>query len=125
MTPSRASRFGEVSSLIRRGDPATAFTRAAEVLLERFELLKKDMGAAAVIKLAIDCHRHALFCEVAVDKAKTQHDTAAYAAFQEYLNGTTDIPIATGLPQAAVVVATSPVDVDDEGDSDGEETEDE
>jgi hypothetical protein len=125
LIPSRAGRFGEVADLIRSGDPATAFTRAAEVVLERYELLKKEMGAAVVIKLAIDLHRHALFCEVALDKARTQHTEEAYKRYQDYLNGVTDTPVAIGLmPGTAVALApVADVDVESEGDGDGEDEE--
>lgn len=112
--------FEEVVGNVR-GNPALAFTRAAEILLERFQDLKAEMGAAVVLKLALETHKHALFCEVAQDKTRTQHDAAAYDKFQEYLNGTTDIPVASGLPPAAVAKQAT-FDVDSEG-QDGQENE--
>ncbi len=123
LVPTRAGRFGEVSDLIRSGDPATAFTRAAEIVLERYELLKKEMGAAVVIKLAIDLHRHALFCEVSLDKARTQHTEEAYKRYQDYLNGVTDTPVAIGLLPTNVAIAAAATDVDAEGDADGDDEE--
>lgn len=117
--PAQAARFGEVSGLLRDGDPAKGFARAAEICLEAFELLSVKMQPYAVLKLAIEFHKHALFCEVAQDKAKTQHDERAYSAFQDYLAGTTEIPVAVGLP----IVGPAPVvdvDVPDSEDVDAE-----
>lgn len=96
--PAQAGRFTEVAGLLRDGEPAKAFGRAAEVMLEKFEILSAKMQPYAVLKLAIEMHKHALFCEVAQDKAKTQHDAAAFAAYQAYLAGETDVPVAMGLP---------------------------
>lgn len=108
-TPMQAARFGEVANLLRNGDPAKGFTRAAEICLESFEVLSAKMQPYAVLKLAIELHKHGLFCEVAQDKAKTQHDAEAYAAYQQYLAGTSDTPVAVGLP---VVGAASNAEVD-------------
>jgi hypothetical protein len=99
--PARAARFGEVAGLLRDGNPARGFARAAEILLENFETLTKQIQPYAILKLAIETHKHALFCEVAQDKARTQHDAAAFAAYQAYLAGETDVPVAMGLPNMA------------------------
>lgn len=99
--PKGEVRFDHVAEYIRKGNPAVAFTKAAETLLDRFNDVKAEMGAAVVLKLAIELHKHGLFCEVAQDKTRTAHDEAAYDKFQEYLSGTSDIPIASGLPFTA------------------------
>lgn len=112
-------KFDDVVTRLRAGAPAQAFARVTEVLLERFGDLKGEMGAAVILKLAIETHRHSLFCEVAQDKARTSHDEAAYDKFQEYLNGTSDIPVASGLPMSAGA-ATAKLDTDVEA-TDGQE----
>lgn len=122
LIPRRAGRFSEVAGLLRDKNPAEAFQRAAEVLLEKYEVFKAELGAAATLKLAIDAHKHALFCEVAADKTRTQHDAAAFAAYQAYLSGETDVPVAVGLPGVAPGKAVA-VDIDTE-DSDGQDEED-
>ena len=101
--------FSQVADLLRQKDPATAFTRVAEILLDRFQDLKAELGAAATIKLAIDAHKHGLMCEVAMDKTRTAHDAAAYDLYQKYLAGDTDIPVAAGLRQDTPM-PTVPVD---------------
>lgn len=126
--PKQAGRFTEVAGLLRDGDPAKAFGRAAEVCLEKFEILAgKAMPPYAVLKLAIEFHKHALFCEVAQDKARTQHDAAAFAAYQAYLAGATDVPVAMGLPNNASPSAsgvTVNVDYDPDAADEAEETDD-
>lgn len=97
----KAVKFDDVVGQLRSGAPAQAFGRVTEILLERFADLKAEMGAAVILKLAIETHKHALFCEVAQDKARTSHDEAAYGEFQKYLNGSSDIPVASGLPLTA------------------------
>lgn len=109
--PAEAARFKQVAELLHNGDPAGGFVRAAEICLEQFESLARTMAPYAVLKLAIELHKHGLFCEVAQDKARTQHDAAAYAAFQNYLAGTSDTPVAIGLP--SVGRAENTVDTDD------------
>lgn len=108
--PMQAARFSPVAQLLREGAPATAFARAAETLLDNFETLCKSIQPYAVLKLAIEFHRHALFCEVSQDKARTAHDEAAFDKFQEYLRGDADVPVAMGLP--ATVSSTTPLDID-------------
>lgn len=123
--PAQAARFTEVAGLLRDGDPAKAFGRAAEVMLEKFELFLPKMQAYAVLKLAIEFHKHALFCEVAQDKAKTQHDAAAFAAFQAYLSGETDVPVAMGLPNmGGQRTAAGNIQTDVDAEPELEETED-
>lgn len=115
--PGDARRFKEVADLLRTGNPSGGFVRAAEICLEQFESLARTMAPYAVLKLAIELHKHGLFCEVAQDKARTQHDAAAYAAFQSYLAGTSDTPVAIGLPsvgRAENVVDVEPEDQDEE-----------
>lgn len=111
--PSNARRFGRVADILRSGNAAASFVEGAEILLDSFEVLSKEMGAAAVLKLAIDMHKHALFCEVAQDKTRTQHDAQAYAAFQQYLAGTSDIPVATGVTGKRAEAAAAAPNVDD------------
>lgn len=113
LSPVDASRFGEVAGLLRDGDPARGFTRAAEICLERAEVLAKSMPMYNILRLAIDLHRHALFCEVAQDKARTQHDAAAFAAYQAYLAGTSDTPVAIGLPSVGAAESNPDIEVED------------
>lgn len=115
--PSSAARFKQVAQFLQNGDPARGFVRAAEICLEQFESLARTMAPYAVLKLAIELHKHGLFCEVAQDKARTQHDAAAYAAFQSYLAGTSDTPVAIGLP--SVGSADNVVDTESEEVEDG------
>jgi hypothetical protein len=119
-SPTVPVSFKEVAGLLRGRDPAAGFNRAAEILLDRFQDLKGELGAAPLLKLAIEFHKHSLFCEVAADKTRTQHDAAAYDMFQKYLAGDTDLPAAAGMTQAPT--ATSP-DVDVEN-GDGESAQD-
>jgi hypothetical protein len=115
-------RFAEVAHLLREKNAGEAFARAAELCLERYELLKDEIGAAATLKFAIEFHKHALFCEVAADKTRSQHDAAAFAAYQTYLAGETDIPVAVGLPASLPPDTNANVDLDNtEGDGHGEE----
>lgn len=111
-------RFSDVAQSLRDGEPARAFAKAAETCLDKFELLAgKAMPPYAVLKLAIEFHKHALFCEVAQDKARTQHDAAAFAAYQAYLAGDTDVPVAMNLPIGHAPSAAAPtpdVDIDEE-----------
>ena len=109
--PAQAARFGPVAELLRQGSPATAFGKAAETLLDNFETMCQKMQPYAVLKLAIEMHRHALFCEVAQDKARTAHDEAAFDKFQEYLHGEADVPVALGLPSGSVPKAET-IDID-------------
>lgn len=129
LRPLRASKktssevsFKEVAKLLNARDAAAGFTRAAEILLERFSELAPQMGAAATIKLAIDAHKHALFCEVAADKTRSQHDAAAYDMYQKYLAGDTDVPVAAGIHGRNL---NSPVgvDVEDSHDQDAQDPE--
>ena len=113
----KRGRFKEVAALLRSGDPAKGFTRAAEICLDRFEALSKEMQPYVVLKLAIELHKHGMFCEVAQDKTRSTHDAAAYAAYQAYLAGQTDVPVAVGLPN--IQPSTLALDVDEE-DPDGE-----
>lgn len=113
--PSKAARFAPVAEQLRMGNPASAFAKAAETLLDNYEAMSKAMQPYAVLKLAIELHKHALFCEVAQDKAQTQHQTAAYAAYQKYLAGETDVPVAVGLPTiGAAEVADVDADTEEE-----------
>lgn len=113
--------FGQVADLLRQKDPAAGFTRAAEILLDNFQSLKAEFGAAPLIKLAIDLHKHGLFCEVAGDKTRTAHDAAAYEMYQKYLAGDSDMPVAAGLNPTRPPTPNTVIEM--ENSDDGEEPE--
>lgn len=101
---------------------AQGFAAVRDELLEKYEVLKDDMPAAVILKLAIDADRHALFVEMAADKARGRDDATLYDWFQRYLRGETDeVPVVTG----AVGVAGQSVAIrlaqEDPEDDDGDE----
>jgi hypothetical protein len=124
--PARVGRFGPAAALMRTSR-AQGFAAVRDELLEHYEVLKDDIPAAAIIKLAIDADRHALFVEMAADKARGQDDRELYGWFQQYLQGETDeVPVAQGA--VGVIegqVANRPMrqDDDEEGDDGGEDDE--
>lgn len=129
IVPRHAGRFATVADMLRQGNAAQGFARAAEVCLETFEVLSKKMPPYAVLKLAIELHKHALFCEVAQDKTRSQHDAAAYEAYQKYLAGETDVPVALGVSSVArdkaAALPSVDTDMEMEDDSGDEDDEDE
>jgi hypothetical protein len=88
--PARVGRFGRAVDLLHSDGRAAGFAAVRDELLEKYEVLKDDIPAAALIKLAIDADRHALFAEMAADKARGRDDVSLYDWFQRYLRGETD-----------------------------------
>jgi hypothetical protein len=98
LLPRSVARFSQVVDALHREGAPAGFRRARDMMFEQFEVLAKRMPPYVILKLAIEFDRHALFNEVASDKARTSHDAEAYDAYQRYLAGETDVPVAAGLP---------------------------
>lgn len=120
--PRRVGKLAHLVDILREEGRAVGWSAARDVLLERYELFKSDMPPALIIKLAIDCDRHALFSEMASDKSRAHSDQDAYAWFQSYLRGEReDAPSAQVGATSALVPAALPQDTeDDEEAHDGE-----
>ena len=91
LTPDGAARFAVVVRTIRRRGEAAGFRKARDLMFQKFEVFAKMMPAYAVAKLAMEFSRHAMFCDVANQKADAGKRRGEWKAFQDYLHGATDI----------------------------------
>lgn len=103
-SPLDAAKFGPVVRTIRKKGPAAGWRLGRDICLRDWETLKEDMPPYAVLKLAIEMDRHALFSEVASDKVKTQRDAEVYEQYQRYLAGEADVAPAAGVASPPITV---------------------
>lgn len=118
VTRKKVKRFAEVVDILRDKGAPEGFRRCRDILFERAEELVDQMPLYNVLKLCIDFDRHALFAEVAQDKTRSAHDAEAYAAYQQYLAGTSDVPVAVGLPLGTKAQPAQPAEADEEEEHD-------
>jgi hypothetical protein len=98
MNPADVGRFAPVVHTIKRRGAAAGWRRGRDICLRDWETLKEEgMNAYAVLKLAIEMDRHALFTEVAADKTRTRVDAQTYEEYQRYLAGEVDVAPAAGV----------------------------
>lgn len=120
--PVKAGRLSHLVTILRQDGRAEGWAAVRDLLFDRYEVLKKEVPTATLIKLAIDLDKHALFCEMAADKGRLGKDQDAYAWFQSYLRGERDdAPVAgsSGVVSAPLLPVMQDTD-DDEEDDDGE-----
>lgn len=97
-TPADVGRFAPVVRTIQKSGAPAGWRKGRDICLRDWESLKDDgMNAYAVLKLAIEMDRHAMFAEVAADKSRNKYDEAAYAEYQRYLGGETENAPAAGV----------------------------
>lgn len=76
-------------SVLRRSGPE-GFRKLRDILIDRYMELKNEFGAANVIKLALECDRHAIFATMAIGKQQTKVDETLWRNYQAYLRGEID-----------------------------------
>lgn len=108
--------FYQVLKSLRKSSPE-GFRKLRDMLLERYDQMKKELGAANTIKLAIECDRHAIFAGMAASKEQDRGEEALWRNFQAYLRGEVPDYEKSGGRQVGV-----PVDEEDgQGEEQGEE----
>lgn len=122
--PSRVGRFANVVDLFAEHGRPAGWSKMRDILLGGYEVHKKDMQAAVILKLAIDCDRQALFAEVAESKDRAGDDQKMYQWFQDYLQGTTDIAPAAAVGATGPLVSQVPVLTQDDPEDDEDLEED-
>ena len=102
--PLDATTFGPVARTIRKRGAVQGWRKGRDICLEKWDVLKDEMPPYAVLKLAIEMDRHALYCEVAADRARSQRDADVYADYQRYLAGETEVAPAAGVHAPPITV---------------------
>lgn len=119
--------FEKIPKLIAKKGRVAGFEKLRDMALEDWETLSAKMNPYSALKLCIEFDRHAMFAEVAQEKAKGAFDRDLWDKFQEYLHGNVDVaPDMAGsgrmdAPASPATPTGTPFeDLAEEGDPDGE-----
>lgn len=91
-------RFRVVTEMIREQGRVSGFEKGRDILLDGFEDLAKTIAPYAVLKLALEYDRHALFSKMAEGKVGDVDAKEAYSGLQSYLSGATDFAPGASTP---------------------------
>ncbi len=94
---------------IRSGGRVAGFEALRDALLAHWPDLVRVMSPAAVIKAILETDRHAVFAQVAEEKARERFDLEAWRQFQDWLRGRIDVPPA---PRRARELPSAPEDTE-------------
>jgi len=84
--PRTSIDFKEVIAKLKSEGSVEGFKELRNYLLSNFNKLKRDLGSANVISLAIACDRHAIFADLSASKTK-EKEYALWRNFQQWLRG--------------------------------------
>lgn len=85
--PEAIRMFRKIPGLIKRKGRVAGFEAMRDMSLGEWEVLSAKMNPYSALKLAIEFDRHAMFAEVASEKAKGSFDRSLWDSFQDYLHG--------------------------------------
>jgi hypothetical protein len=84
--------LARIPRIIKKRGRAKGFERIRDLILTNWEMLSAVSNPLAAIKLVLEVDKHAMFSEVAAEKAKGAFDMQLWSQFQDYLEGKIDIP---------------------------------
>lgn len=85
--PTPLKRFAKIPKLIAKKGRVAGFEKLRDMSLEDWEQIAAIMNPYSALKLAIEFDRHAMFAEVAAERAKGTFDRELWDNFQQYLRG--------------------------------------
>jgi hypothetical protein len=83
--------FARIPRIIKKKGRAKGFERVRDLVLTNWEMLGAVSNPLAALKLVLDVDKHAMFAEVAAEKAKGAFDMQLWSQFQDYLEGKIEI----------------------------------
>lgn len=115
VSPSRVSAWSPVARTIREQGRTAGFEAARDKCFEDFELLSQRVAPYAVLKLAIEFDKHALYADLVATKERGKEDASAWDAYQRYLSGAVDVvPMPGVAPAQRVRIGQVSAEVDDD-----------
>ena len=88
MAESGSLIFQSIPAILHKQGRIEGFEALRDALLEHVDELSSN--PLAVIKMVLETDRHALFAQVAEEKARLKRDVEAYDEFRRYLAGDID-----------------------------------
>lgn len=88
----RPGMFVRIPKIIKKKGRAKGFERVRDLVLNNWEMLSALSNPLAAIKLVLEVDKHAMFSEMAAEKAKGAFDMQLWLKFQDYLDGKLDVP---------------------------------
>lgn len=118
--------FSRIPKIIKKRGRAKGFEKVRDMVLLNWEMLGAISNPLAALKLVLEIDKHAMFSEVAAEKAKGQFDMQLWGQFQDYLQGKIELPPGSSIEDPKITIPNSgpaqvemsePVEIED-----GEET---
>jgi hypothetical protein len=88
--PTPLKMFEKIPKIIRKKGRVAGFEKLRDMALEDWEQLSARMNPYSALKLCIEFDRHAMFAEVAQERAKGAFDRDLWDKFQNYLHGSVE-----------------------------------
>lgn len=92
----RKGMFSRIPKTIRKKGRAKGFEKIRDMVLINWEMLSAVSNPLATIKLVLEIDKHAMFAEVAAEKAKGSFDKGLWDEYRDYLQGKIELPPSPG-----------------------------
>lgn len=92
-----------IPGIIRDYGRSHGYQAARDLIFHHWNQLRGNMPGYSALKLAIEFDRHAMFAEVASERAKGRYDTSLWSQYQMYLSGeVAESPAAGYVPKESI-----------------------
>ena len=92
-----------IPDIIRDFGRSHGYQAARDLIFYHWNQLRSNMPGYSALKLAIEFDRHAMFAEIASERAKGRYDTSLWAQYQMYLSGeVAESPAAGYVPKESI-----------------------
>lgn len=83
--------FADIPEVIQEEGRVKGFERMRDKIFLDWETLSQRCNPYSLLKLAIESDRHAMFSQIAEEKAKGTFDKDLWLKYQDYLSGNVDV----------------------------------
>ena len=93
----------QIPAIIREFGRSDGFQAARDLIFHHWDKLRANMPGYSALKLAIEFDRHAMFAEIATERAKGRYDQTLWGQYQSYLSGeVAESPAAGYVPKESI-----------------------